>query len=106
MRRAIFASAALMALAGSAAMSPSMEVAPEPGPGEATVRTRHKPSGSQPVSGGGTRERARRLAKTKANPEPCCMWCGGEKPEGGWHFLQYPQALCSEQCSSAFKAAI
>jgi len=37
--------------------------------------------------------------------EPCCMWCGGAKPEGGWHFLQYPQALCSEKCLIAFKAA-
>lgn len=38
-------------------------------------------------------------------PEPCCMWCGAEKPESGWHFYCYPQALCSEKCSAAFKAA-
>lgn len=37
---------------------------------------------------------------------PCCMWCGAEKAEAGWHFYCFPQALCSEKCSSAFKAAI
>lgn len=42
----------------------------------------------------------------KPQPAPCCMWCGGEKPEAGWHFYQYPQALCSEKCSTLFKAAI
>lgn len=39
------------------------------------------------------------------NPLPCCMWCGGEMPESGWHFYRYPEALCSEKCSTAFKAA-
>lgn len=59
MRRSILASAALMALAGSGmiAASPSAE------PGQEPRRTRHKPSGNTPVPGGGTRERARRLAR-------------------------------------------
>lgn len=37
--------------------------------------------------------------------EPCCMWCGKDEPEGGWHFLKYPQALCSKVCADAFKDA-
>jgi hypothetical protein len=34
-----------------------------------------------------------------------CMWCGKPMPLTGWYFLEYPKALCSEKCSTAFKAA-
>lgn len=45
--------------------APSMAYEPEADhtPAPATIRTRHKPSGSKPVSGGGARERARRMAR-------------------------------------------
>lgn len=61
MRRSIVASAALMALAGSGMLAASPSV--EPGPGEATVRTRHRHSGNTPVPGGGAKERTKRVAQ-------------------------------------------
>jgi hypothetical protein len=52
--------AAALVLAGAAA-SPAIEISEEPlGHRRRDI---HKPSGSKPVSGGGARERARRLAK-------------------------------------------
>ena len=55
MRAGIAAALLGPALAAAAPMEPGNE--PEPG------SARNKPSGSQPVAGGGARERARRLAR-------------------------------------------
>lgn len=66
MRRAMIANAALFALAGAGMMSPmqaipDVELEPEP--------ARNRPSGNTPVSGGGARERARRLARMAKETE-------------------------------------
>jgi len=64
--RKLLAMNALAALAMTGALdvaSPAIDLEPSAGPAEPTIRTRHKPSGSQPVPGGGARERARRLAR-------------------------------------------
>lgn len=58
MRKAIIASAAMLMLGATLAAAP-MEPNAEAEPGSA----RNKPSGSEPVSGGGAKERARRLAR-------------------------------------------
>lgn len=76
MRRSMIASAALMALAGSGIFAESSSAEP----GQEPRRTRHKPSGNTPVSGGGAKERARRIARMHANnpdgvTEPCDV-CG------------------------------
>lgn len=65
MRKSMIGMAALLALSGSGmlAASPSMETDASPGPGEATIRTRHRPSGNTPVPGGGAKERAKRIAR-------------------------------------------
>lgn len=53
-------------------------------------------------------EQAQAIARValEGRPDLCCMWCGGERPEIGWHYLGYPQALCSEKCQTAFSAAL
>lgn len=63
MRRSMIGAAAMLAMAGSGMMVASPSVEPDAGPGEATIRTRRKPSGSTPVPGGGAKERAKRIAR-------------------------------------------
>lgn len=71
MRKAIIAMSAMMAMGAIAAAEKTRMVAIEPEPEQHELPRRrlsnfnHKPSGSQPVAGGGNRERQRRLARMK-----------------------------------------